>query len=286
MKEIPAEQAKVLEQLASNGDEGAKQALTEFGAAKAPEITPKPEDGKTGPVEEVKEPPKEVDQGQERSGQREKGPSKLDTIRELRAKNRELKATASQVDELRRMVEQLQAQLKNPPTAQPKPPTDDDELAELLKSPRAYRERIRQEILEENKKLIQESMRNVPRTEDLQRQAEVVSAFKMLESLPGYSEDEMIDFMEDNGLDKIAQSNPMLAAQLASKLWTKQKELSKEVVADKKAAASSVASSAKPSLGAQRTASELNRLWKEALAKNDEPTMKQIEAEIDALVIR
>jgi hypothetical protein len=280
---------KVLEQQASAGDEGAKQALTEFSAAKAPETTPKPDEVKTGSADTSKDVSKDVskvDQNQERNGQRDKGPSKLDTIRYLRAKNRELKAAASQVDELRRAVEQLQAQLKTPQTAPTKQPTDDDELAELLKSPKAYRERIRQELLEENKKLIQEALRGVPRTEELQKQAEAVTAFKMLESLPDFDEDEMLEFFEEKGLDKIAKSNPMLAAQLASELWTKNKELPKETIADKKAAASSVASSAKPALGASKTVPELSKLWADASARGDEIAMKQIESEIDSLVKR
>lgn len=285
MNEIPPEQVKVLEQLASNGDEGAKQTLTEFGAAKAPETKPEPELGKTGPAEAEKPAPT-VDQGQERNGQRERGPSKLDTIRDLRAKLREAKASAAEVSTLRQQIEQMNARLQSLPTAQPKPPTDDDELAAFLSKPGEFFSKRDQRLLEQVKSILADSLKSVPRTEELQKQAEAVSAFKMLESLPGFNEDEMLEFFEDKGLDKIAQSNPMLAANLARELWPKQKELSKEVIADKRAAASSVASAAKPALGATKTAAELNRLWKDAMAKGDEASMKQIEAEIDALVIR
>lgn len=286
--QVPPDQVSRLQESAASGDEGAKALLAEIGQPEQPAKPAPAEEGKDGsnPPQTADKPAEavdgEVDRGRDRSGTGERRPTKLDTIRELRSKLRELKGSASEVPALKQQVQQLMEKLNSLQNGQGKPPSDSDSLTELLAKPDEFLTNREKRLKQEIEGLIDKKLGDLPNV--FERRAERAEAIKVIEGIKGFDrdqdEDELLDLMEEHGLDELAKTQPLKAARLAKKLWEERNNLPPETMADKRAATATAAGGTKPGIGKKPTLQDLNEKAKSA--KTQEELDKVIE-EIEAL---
>lgn len=142
--------------------------------------------------------------------------SKTATIVELRRDRRSLK---SELAEAKEMIQQLQVQIGQRPN---KPEADESE-----RKPRStdFFDDPERHLAERDRRLQLETIRTI------ELLSEKKEALKLIRSQEGFSEqdeDALVDLMEENGLDVVAQRSPLKAAKLALKLWREEKGLAPE----------------------------------------------------------
>lgn len=289
---------------ASSGDEVAKAALESLGRLKAPEIKPSDETVKEGvPAQEPpKEAPKEEPPKAEASkvdGQPEskregepKGPSKLDTIRELRKRRRELEGILQQKEQewenKLNALEQKIASLQN--GQKPASTETDDLLTRLLTDPNKVLSEREERLVKELKE-IKEAVNKAPLL--YQRQAEKSQAFKRIQSLEGFDKDDadawddLVDVIADKtGIEaeflyEMADRSPVKFAALAERHWNEGRKLSNQVLADKKAAASGVSGGGKAGSTGSASLADLNAQFARSTDKKEQD---EILKKMDALL--
>jgi hypothetical protein len=211
--------------------------------------------------------------------------SVFDTIRQLRRDRRTLREENSR---LKTQVEQVLAKMNDfmSKGGSGKEPTDaKTDTADFFSDPdkvlRSREEKLAQTILARVKDYLGNS---------LDRKSEGSEAVRILKSMPGYDanrdEHELLDLMEEHGLDVLARHQPMKAAILAKKLWQERNKLSPDAAARKGGAASGGAGSGGGvGKGTKKlTLEELNKQAKEASARGDSKAMDEIMAKIGELV--
>lgn len=297
--EIPEEAMALINTHASTGNDVAKSILTDLGKDIPPAKTEDPKPVETAPAEATpeaempKEDAQKVDQGQVRNGKAERKPSKIDTIRELRRKRRELESLMEERESgYHKKIEELSAKvdslLQNGKQKQP-----EDALTSLLENPDNFlskREAEReQRLVEQMRKLIQESQMGLSAISRVQ--SERAEADKLLKSVEGFdlteNEDDLLDLLEDYGYEQkdvyeMAEKRPMQFAKLAKKVWLGRNSLPAETVAAKSAATASAAISGKTPVGPKPTLKELNSQYALANARGDAKAMERIMSEISS----
>lgn len=211
--------------------------------------------------------------------------SVFDTIRQLRRDRRTLREENARLKE---QVEQVLAKMndfmsKGGAGKSTEAKTDPSEFfADPDKVLRSREDKLVQTILAQVKNYLGNS---------LDRKSEGSEAVRILKSMPGYDpkrdEHELLDLMEEHGLDVLAKQQPMKAALLAKKLWQERNKLSDEAKQRKEGAASGGSGGAggSPRGGSKKpTLEELNKQAKEAHERGDFKAMDEIMAKIGELV--
>jgi hypothetical protein len=190
----------------------------------------------------------------ERTG---RGDSPIATITDLRRDRRQLRA---QNEQLTKQVQELMARSA---TAQPTRTAADAAGAPNKESPTFFEDPDKHLAARE------QNLRSQV-ISDIMSMAEKQEALKLIRSQNGFSEkdeDAFADLMQENGLDILAQSQPLKAARLAAKLWQEEKGL-RPVSKESKAKAASVRGGA-PAGGVQKISLSHIRSLQTRLSKGE-----------------
>ena len=300
--EIPAEQLSVLQSQAQSGDETAKSLLADYGQSGEPAKQPTdPNPSENGAAEPAQEgeatPPEsqatEVDKSRGRNGKEEKKPTKLDTIRELRRKKRELEALSDRREqEWQKKIAELEAKVNSLQPNGQKTNSEEDALTELLSKPTDFLSQREKRLLEQVEKLMDQRLQTLPQL--LGRTNEKAEASKLLKGIEGLDlendEDALLDLLSEYGLEEddvyeMAENKPLKFARMVQRVWAKKNDLPPETLAAK-SAATSTASGSKPNLGKPMTLKDLNDRYAVAARQGNQAEMDRIHAEMESLAAK
>lgn len=292
MPELSSEATAELKTAAESGNPEAKQILSELSQTVPADKGTVGDNQKSGVKDGSEEDLSQVEKPHERNGRSEYRPTKLDTIRELRQKKRELERVLHERDTAySQRLEELETKLKSlDRTGQP-PATDEDILAKFLSKPNEFLEDRDKRVLQEISRLLDQKLQEMPTV--LKRQQESSEALKMLENTENFDidqdEDELYEILDsDYGIDEdiledMLRRNPMKMAGFIVKVWEKRNNLSPETMKSKKVAASGVAGGKVPS-GGKPSMKDIDERARQASLRGDSEEIKKILAEVDGLL--
>lgn len=300
--EIPQEQMQTLENLASSGDDTAKEWLSELRPNPQPVKTGDGKEGGSGAADKgddkgaeappvtpgdaeaaKKEPRSGVDPHRDGDGDAGKKPSVYDTIKELRRERRELRAerenSRKREEQLNARLAQLETHLKSLPDGDKAKPTEEDDLTRLLTKPGDFLAEREKKLIAAVREAIKGDLAQARAAQDRREQRS--SAIKIFESIPNFdldeNEDQVFELMkaeygwDEDDVEFLLSTRPEKTAASIKRAWEKKfsTALPEQTKSDKAAAKGVSVGGGGAKTYSKPTLADLNARAKSAKSQDD-----------------